>query len=395
MSIFHLPDLGEGLPDAEIHQWHIKEGDKVETDQLLVSMETAKAVVDVPAPNSGIIKKLYGKQGDTINTGDPLIEFENDVTESKKSNGKAAVSTAAPSSAATVAGSIEVGNTVLKESAMGITPASTQSHGIKTLPVIRQLATRLNIDLNNITPTGAAGNITLDDFANAMKQIMRSTTVSSKTKLEGEVELLKGVRKAMAQSMSQSHAEVVPVTIMDEADIHAWSKGTDITARIIRAIITACKAEPALNALYDGERMGRQLQPHVNLGLALDSGDGLFVPVIKEADTLDDKRLREFINRFKQEVASRSISPKELTGGTITLSNFGMFAGRFANPVIVPPMVAIIGAGRLREIFVPVNGKPECHRVMPLSVSFDHRAATGGEATRFLAAMIEDLQKEK
>jgi pyruvate dehydrogenase E2 component (dihydrolipoamide acetyltransferase) len=393
MSIFKLPDLGEGLPDAEIHEWHIKEGDTVAVDQLLVSMETAKAVVDVPAPHAGVIKKLYGKVGDTINTGAPLLEYEEDASST-------ATIKSAPS-AATVAGSIEVGDTVLKESAMGITPMSHTTHHTQTLPAIRLLAKRLGISLDQIRGSGPQGHITLDDFATAIEAAWPNKAGAAAsarpihTKVAGDVEPLKGVRKAMAQAMAQSHAEVVPVTILDEADLHAWPKGTDISVRLIRAIVAACKAEPALNAYFDTERQGRQLHKHVHLGLALDSEEGLFVPVIREADTATPEDLRETINRFKVEVGNRSISPKELTGATISLSNFGMIAGRFANPIIVPPMVAIIAAGRLREILVPnKEGTPEVHRVMPLSLSFDHRAATGGEATRFLGAMIKDLESK-
>jgi len=393
MSIFKLPDLGEGLPDAEIHEWHVKEGDVVAVDQLLVSMETAKAVVDVPAPQGGTIKKLYGAPGDVIQTGQPLVEFES----------TGAVATPSPSteenshSAATVAGRIEVGNTILQENAMGISQSvGEEAQGLKTLPLLRLLATRLGIDIHGI-PTSHPRRLTLEDFARFLKQSMGHSKTSfetphEKTTVPGEVTPLRGVRKLMAQSMAKSHEEVVPVTIMDEADLHAWPQGTDITVRLIRAIIKACEEEPALNAYFDGARLGTQRHEAVHLGIALDAGDGLFVPVIRDANTQSPESLRNTLNRFKEEVKNRSISPQELLGPTITLSNFGMFAGRFANPIIVPPMVAIIAAGRLREAVVPFQGKPAIHRVLPLSLTFDHRAATGGEATRFLGILIKDLE---
>jgi pyruvate dehydrogenase E2 component (dihydrolipoamide acetyltransferase) len=182
------------------------------------------------------------------------------------------------------------------------------------------------------------------------------------------------------------------VTIVDDADLQNWSPETDITLRVIRAVTRACYAEPSLNAWYDGQQMVRQLHQHVNLGLAIDSPDGLFVPVIKNTQELQPSEIRTIINQYKAQTKDRTLPPENFRDGTITLSNFGNFAGRYANPVVVPPTVAIIGAGRIRDEVVAENGSVEIHRILPISLTFDHRAATGGEATRFLAALIADLQ---
>lgn len=374
MKTFRLPDLGEGLQEAEIREWYIKEGDTVKVDQPMVAMETAKAVVDVPAPRSGKIFKLHGKNGDTINTGAPLVEFEDG--EDAPTGGKG-----------TVVGNLEVGSTVIEESATGIKPRTITSTTIKAIPAIRALAKKLNVDLSTVTATGPGGQITAEDVERAVGRAQHATP------LQSGYESIKGVRRAMAAAMSQSHAEVVPVTIMDDADIHAWPQGTDITLRVVHAIITACKAEPALNAWFDGKAMARKLHDEIHLGLAMDSADGLFVPVLKNITQQKPEALRATINRFKEEVKTRTIPQDDLKGSTIVLSNVGIFAGRYANPIIVPPTVAIIATGRIHDEVVAHEGKPTVHRMLPLSLSIDHRAITGGEAARFLAAMIQDLQK--
>lgn len=381
MTIFNLPDLGEGLPDAEIHEWHVKVGDKVTTDQLLVSMETAKAVVDVPSPQDGIITKLYGNPGDIIETGSPLIAFEAVAVASEKP---------APAKAqggATVAGSIEVGDKVIKENATGVTPTNTEK-SLQILPAHRAMAKQLKVDLSRVTPTGKKGEITLEDIMAAAK--IEGNTAPA---VEGDAVPLRGVRRSMAQAMAMAHKNVVPVTLSDEADIHQWPEGTDITARVIRAITKACEAEPSLNAHFDGEALARVLKKEVNLGLAMDSPDGLFVPVIKNAQALSLKDIRKQIDDFKPKVKDRTIPASDLQGATISLSNFGNFAGRYANPIVVPPMVAIVGTGKLRDQVVAYEGKMAIHRCIPLSVTIDHRAVTGGEVARFLKALIDDLEK--
>lgn len=202
---------------------------------------------------------------------------------------------------------------------------------------------------------------------------------------------LKGVRRNMARVMADALAKVVPTTLNDDADIHAWRAGEDVSIRLLRAITVACKAVPALNAWFDGENLTRTLHERVDIGVAVDTVDGLFVPALRGADALHAAGLRAALDDLMRQVRDRSIPPSELTGYTISLSNFGVFAGRYATPIVVPPTVAIVAAGKLRFEAVPVIGGIEAHRVIPLSLTFDHRACTGGEAARFLKAMLEDL----
>jgi pyruvate dehydrogenase E2 component (dihydrolipoamide acetyltransferase) len=208
----------------------------------------------------------------------------------------------------------------------------------------------------------------------------------------GPLEPLRGVRRAMALRMAHAHAEVVPATVIDEADVESWLNGRDVTVRLVRAIVAGCAAEPALNAWYDSQGQGRRLHGKIDLGIAVDTPDGLFVPVLRDVANRDPADLRRGLDRMKADIRARTIPPEELKGATITLSNFGTVAGRYAAPVVVPPQVAILSTGRIEPRPVAVDGRVQVHRLMPLSLTIDHRVVTGGEAARFLASVIADLE---
>jgi pyruvate dehydrogenase E2 component (dihydrolipoamide acetyltransferase) len=461
-KVFHLPDLGEGLPDAEIVNWLVNEGDTVKTDQPMVEMETAKAVVEVPSPFDGVITQFHGQPGDIIKTGAALVSFGGVATDT---NALEADAEEQREDSGTVVGKIESSNVVSTErttsvagSKNKITPvikalarklkvnldvvtatgkdnlvtqadvkkaaqdgntattaatsnaplpvaSNTQSPlSFKASPAVRALAGRLGVNLADCKASGRKGSITRDDVSAASKKPATST-VSSMTQLNvparpvaptvnisGKPEPVRGARRAMAQAMAASHANVVPVTLMDDASISHWPKGTDATARMLRALAYACKVEPALNASFDGESMEKTLHPQVHVGIAVDTPAGLYVPVIKHADSTAGPQLREELNRLISSIADKSIKPSELMGGTISLSNFGTIAGRYGTPVVTLPQVAILGTGRYRDELKLTDIGISKQRMLPLSLSFDHRACTGGEGARFLAAVIEDLQ---
>ena len=363
MTIFKLPDLGEGLQEAEIVTWHVKAGDTVAVDQPLASVETAKAIVDIPSPYAGKIVKLYGNERDVARVGQPLVAFEGGDDDT-----------------GTVVGKVEVGQKVMADAPTAATPLA---HGIKATPAVRAMARKLNIDLAMVTPTGADGMITAND-------VQRASRILSEI---GPQELLRGVRKVMAQSMTLAHAEVASATLMDDADIDSWAAGGNIMLRLIRALVAACRAEPALNAWYDSQAVGRRLLKNVDIGIAVDTPDGLLVPVLRNVETRAPDNLMSALTKLIQDTRERKVPPEDLRANTITLSNFGPIAGRYASPIVLPPTVAIVGAGRVRKEVVAVDDKPAVHRVLPLSVTFDHRAVTGGEAGRFMAAMVADLQR--
>ncbi len=373
MKLFKLPDLGEGLQEAEIVQWHVQEGDEVEADSPLVSLETAKAVVEVPAPWSGRVSRLFGQPGDLINTGDSLVAFDI-AGESAKPP---------PADSGTVVGKIERGEEVLRESAQ--TAHGERNSGVRATPAVRALARRLEVELEMVTPSGPNGSITSAD-------VQRVAKILSEV---GPMERLRGVRRAMARTMTQAHREVVAVTVTDDVDIDSWSEETDTTLRLIRAIVLACRAEPSLNAWYDSHAMGRRILQKIDLGIAVDTPDGLFAPVLRNVGQRDDADLRIGLENLKAAVRARSIPPEELRGATVTLSNFGTIAGRYATPIVVPPTVAIVGVGKRYDGVVASGSDPAVHSILPLSITFDHRCVTGGEAARFLAVLGEDLRRSE
>lgn len=381
MNIFKLPDLGEGLMEVELLEWHVAPGELVKEDQPLLSVETAKAIVDIPSPVSGKVVRCYGEAGDILHVGDPVVEFEPEVTVSDSAaEGPKDKDSSNKPDAGSVVGRVESSGQVLREE----TPTGTRvASGVKVSPAVRALARQMDVDLSVVTPSGQGGVITSEDVQRVAKILAEV----------GPLVPLRGVRRAMAQSMSKAAAEVVSVTVCDDADIHAWAEDEDTTVRLIRALVAGCKNEPSLNAWYDSHSMGRRLIEKIDLGIALDTPDGLFVPVLRDVGHAESKALRARIEVMKQDVRSRRIPPEELRGHTITLSNFGSFGGRYADPVVLPPTVAILGAGKMREEVVAFEGAPAIHRIIPLSLTFDHRAVTGGEATRFLMTVIEDLGK--
>jgi pyruvate dehydrogenase E2 component (dihydrolipoamide acetyltransferase) len=384
MTTFNLPDLGEGLPEAEIVSWHVAEGDSVKTDDLLVSVETAKAVVEVPSPYTGVIEKLYASAGDIVETGAPLVEFTD-----------ATVGATAPEpAAATVVGNVPTGGEVLKETAIAGGSRRQKKGRIKATPSVRTQAKRLGIDLGEITPTGKNGQITVADLeAFAAKGKIQARSRSARPKaIAGRSDQLRGPRRAMAQSMSKFRDEVALCTLFDDADIDDWINKRNITARILRSIVAGCVAEPGLNGFYDAETMIHATESRVDIAMAVDTEDGLIVPVVRNVEAMSLGDIRAAVDNIAQATRNRTVAPQDMVNYTFTLSNFGTMAGRYATPLMVPPTVGILGTGKLRHDVVAVMGGIEVHRRIPLSLSFDHRCITGGEAARFLAAVIQDLE---
>ncbi len=413
MKTFNLPDLGEGLQEAEIVSWHVKEGDTVKVDQPLLSVETAKAVVDVPSPWAGRIAKLHGKAGDIIPTHSALVDFDIEggtatpaakpaaapVPEAKKSQ-------PIEEDSGTVVGAVPTSNAVVAETAIIRKKQKKDPARVKALPSVRILAKQMGVDLTDIEPTGKNDTVTAEDVrgaAGGRSAAVAPTSATHSAKWDipkprsdvkyGVAEPLRGPRRAMHASMTRSRSEVAECTLFDDADIHNWQPGQDITVRIVRAIVAGCRAEPELNAWYDGEKLERTIHERVDLAMAVDTPDGLIVPILRRVEAKNAQQLRDDLNRIKEATRNRSVSPADMKDPTITLSNFGMMAGRYATPVVVPPQVAILGTGGLRHDVVPVMGGIEVHKRVPLSITFDHRCITGGTACRWLAAVIKDLEK--
>jgi pyruvate dehydrogenase E2 component (dihydrolipoamide acetyltransferase) len=354
MSTFALPDLGEGLQEAEIVSWHVTEGDHVVVDQPLVAVETEKAVVEVPSPQAGHIAKLFAKVGERVKVGAPLVEFEE--------------------------GPHAETGAIVGELSGAFEP--NKARRPQATPAVRARARELGIDLARVAPTGIGGTISLADVQ----------TAASRSIVDSIPGALRGARRTMASHMALAWREVAHATLHDKADIEAWPATEDVTCRLVRSLIAGCKNEPGLNASFDAASLSLRENPTVDVGLAIDSPEGLFVPVLRDAANGTAQDWRRRIDAFKRAVAERSLMPADLRRPTITLSNFGTIAGSHAALIVMPPQVAILGAGRIAAGSIrAADGSIALHSALPLSLTFDHRAVTGGMAARFLQSVIADL----
>lgn len=354
MSIFHLPDLGEGLAEATVVRWHVAEGDDVQAEQLLVSVETAKAVVDVPSPQSGHIVALLAAAGDTVPTHAPLVEF---------ADTKPAMAGAAP---VADAGSV-VGNLPASDRKVGSTGFLIGRH--------RHTEARLQQSPRRRVPRSPVS--TLPEPAPAL--------------FDGG-ESLEPMRRAMAENLARAQRDVVPVTLFGEAVIAPGAQG-GVTARLVLAIVAAARAEPALNAWYDGQRQMRRLHDAVHVGIAVDTTHGLYAPVLHHAEALALDEVAPQVSELRQAAEEYRLTEDMQTGATLTLSNFGSLAGTFATPLVIPPQVAILGSGHAHAgVRLDRDNQPVGTVLLPLSLTVDHRVVTGGEAARFLAAVIAALE---
>ena len=367
MNPFCLPDLGEGLKEAELVAWHVAEGDHVVADQPLVSVETEKAVVEIPSPQSGRIEKLLAKPGEHVQVGAPLLAFEEGIHPDT----------------GTVVGSLAAPPDVPRPM-----PASRNQAGrpavVQAAPAVRARARQLGVDLSTVTASGPGGTITIRDVEAAVP------TEAATAEAPGDA--LRGARRAMALNMARAGREVVPATLHDEADVEAWSSA-DVTVRLIRALIAGCDLRatpqcqlPLQHLVAAAQSAGRSRACDRRPGRSFRAGAARCRPLRRGRLAAADRRVQASRRRTQP-------GPGGLRDPTITLSNFGTIAGQHAALVIVPPQVAIVGAGRIIDRPVRTDAGLGLHRMLRLSLTFDHRAVTGGDAARFLRAAIADLEK--
>ena len=375
MKAFHFPDLGEGLHEAQIVEWHVAEGDEVAADAPLLSVETDKAVTEVPAPWKGRIAKLCAAVGDTIHVGDEVVRYE---------GGERAQATAATAQQ--------------QGPAPAEAPArrpSAHAKRVRAMPAVRILIAELGLDLAGLAGSGPDGTILARDLAGLLRTrgggSNRPSQIAGSAVDDAGWRPLSGVRRSMALNMERSRAEVVPATVHEEADVSAWTKGTDVTVRLVRALAAGIAAEPALNGWFDGVR-GRKLEEQLHLGIAVDIADGLIVPVLRDAVALQSGQLRGELDRLIEGARRRTLAPGDLMGATMTLTNYGMIAGLHATPVVMPPQIAILGSGQIAARPSSGGDGPRLAHILPLSLTYDHRCVTGGEAARFLRAAIASLE---
>ncbi len=370
---FLLPDLGEGLTEAEIVTWLVGPGDRVVAGQPLVAVETDKAVVEIPSPQSGRIARLGAIVGEHLAVGAALVEFEAD-------------------SACTDTGVLVGQLSGERDSPAPRTRTAPKPPGpdrsvtvtVKASPAARKKASELGIDIGTVAGSGPDGVIQLADVVASRSR--------EAVDAHGE-QVLHGVRRAMARRMADAHRRVVPASVTDVADIHDWQSSRPLP-RLIRAVVAACREAPHLHAAFDDEQELLTPLTQIDLGVAMETDDGLFVPVLRDAGQYRNAAdIEGALDTLTATVRNRAVTQEQMRGQSITLSNYGAVGGRFATMVVVPPQVAIVGAGRIFEHIALVSGAAVARRTLPLSLTFDHRVVTGVEACRFMNAMIDDLRR--
>ncbi|BCR06073.1 dihydrolipoamide acetyltransferase component of pyruvate dehydrogenase complex [Desulfuromonas versatilis] len=384
MFEFKFPDVGEGIAEGEIVRWLVAVGDRVKAHQPIVEMETDKAVVELPAPVGGTVRELRGAEGDTIQVGEVLAVIEEE----------AAAQPERPA-ALGVVGQLEV--------AEEPPPAEAEPEApVAVLPADRKLAEELGVDLVGVKPSGPRGRITAEDIRAA------AGAGEARTEAPREPERipLKGVRKVMARSMVASHSSAVHVTIMERADALALrelrqrerklveSRGLKLTylPLVVKALTLVLERYPLLNSSLDEQAGQVVLHREINIGFAVDTPDGLLVPVVRRARHMSILELAGALLDLSERARQRKITPAELKGGTFTVTNYGAIGGLWGTPIINPPEAAILGIGRIEEAPVVREGQVVARPVVPLSLTFDHRIIDGATAQRFFNALIEHIE---
>ncbi len=414
--IFKFPDIGEGLEEGTIVEWHVEKGQRVKMGDSLVTMETDKVVTAIPSPRDGVIAAKFGKVGETIHVGSALVEIDIAGVEGEAAVEEAAKTEAVNEEGAGVVGTLEVAgnNAVLSASKEGVeTSSATLSRSQKVLatPVARALAKDSGLDINNVKGTGPAGRVTKDD-------ILRELSDSSKSKISSknspvndkavlteplvEIEPLSQIRKTIAKNMIQSKHNAAHMTVFEEVEISELDKvrkrykevysqsGVKLTylAFIIKATALSLKKFRALNAEMDMERGNMIYKKYYNIGIAIDTAKGLVVPVIRNADKLTIKEIALEIQNFSDKAKDGKLTLDDMKDGTFTITSYGSIGGLFAVPVINYPQAGILGIGRIDKKPVVKGENVVPGFVLPLSLSVDHRIADGGETARFINTIM-------
>ena len=362
MTQFMLPDLGEGLAEAIIRQWHVAEGDHIALDAPMVTVETAKATVEVPSPQDGTIEKIHALPGATVQTGAVIVTYTSKVQAS-----------------ATVVGTLEESQTIVEENPLGVAVATGTRSSIKAMPAARVYAKKHHIDLADVTASNGK-SITLEDIQQYQASQQQSASRQQ-------------ITNTMCHIMEQSKQQVVPATLQDALTI-PWYGTEDISVRIIQSIIKAISEVPKINAHF--EPISKQLIPIQApvLGIAVQTEDGLFLPTLSGLDKHhDSKTIRAALDTIKSKAQQVAFTREDMQSPSIIFSNIGSVAGRYATPVVVPPSVAIIATGKVYTECQMIEGVLSPVFVLPVSISFDHRGLTGAEVALFMRAMAEDLAR--
>lgn len=371
---FVLPDLGEGIAEGEIRRWLVKEGDAVNEHQAVLEVETDKAVVEVPSPKKGFVQKIHKLEGEIAKVGDVLLTISEKLEEKKE-----------------------------EKKSFGVVGTLPEAEEVLATPAVRNLAKRLGVNIEKIKGTGPLGRITEDDVTKASGGAKEVTKDQ-----HGSIERvpIKGVRRSIAKNLLASMRTAAFVTGMDDADVSAlWrlrekekkvalAKGIKLTFLpfFMKAAQHALKVHPMLNASVDESGEEVVVKKYFNIGVAVDTPEGLMVPVVKDVDKKTILELAKELQELSVKAKERKVKLEELKGSSFTISNFGSFGGTYATPIINYPDVAILGTGKISDRPWVKDGQIVIRKVLSLSLTFDHRVVDGAEAAQFLNKIVQYLE---
>jgi pyruvate dehydrogenase E2 component (dihydrolipoamide acetyltransferase) len=430
-SHFLLPDLGEGVHEAELLAWRVKPGQFVKEMDILADMETDKAVVEVPSPWSGTIKELCAKEGDICRVGNVLVRYEvADAAPAAKPSAPAAAPAALKSAApaakdedqgtvvGSVGGTLTVSDRFARRAPEHVAQQAKPRKALAT-PAVRRIARELKVDINRVEGTGRGGRVTASDVERASGLVGRASVPPSGPRAapasapvampavsgDGIAARIpfRGVRRKIAQALDLSVKTAVHFTVVDEADVTALDRKRKEYQTVLGRklsllpfiMLAACKAlrkHPSLNGIVDDPNEEILVKSVINLGCAVDTDHGLMVPVIHNADQRSIVQLADAVKDLAAKCHNRTIAREEMSGGTFTITNVGSYGGMFATPIINYPEIAILAAGRAKEKVLVRNGQFYAGLVLPLSLSCDHRVVDGAEGARYLNTVVKLLE---
>lgn len=404
---FKFPDVGEGITEGTIVKWKVKQGEKVNSDQILAEVETDKAVVEIPSPKKGTILKLYHKEGETINVGETLavIGQKGEKVPEKK---------IAAHYTGSVVGFLPEAKEGEKKTTKKKSVSEPEEAKVMASPLIRKLAKMMGVDLTTITGTGPGGRIIEQDVKNAV-QIKKPATVKPAFKKTKKYDFfgyvdhvpLKGIKKITAEKMMKAVTNSALLTHHDHVDVteldnvrkiekeKAAKKGVHLTYLpfIIKATLKAIKKHPFVASSMEGDEI--IVKKYYNIGVAIDTPDGLIVPVIKGVDQKKLYELANEVNKYVEKAKTRKIDLMDLKGGVFTITNIGVIGSTYFTPIVNYPESCILGTGRIEDQAKVIDGKIVIRKVMPISFTYDHRVIDGAEAARFMNDLKELLEKPK
>lgn len=387
--VFHLPDLGEGLEEAEISSWLVAEGDEVALNQPLVEVETAKAVVEIPAPIAGRVLRLHAAAGETVRVGEPLVTFE-------------AEEAGGPELRPRGPGAAPPHTTAPPASRAPRRPSPSAPARPPATPAVRALARQLGVDLARVRGTGPGGRITREDVEAAARTAPETDAAAGaeiQVEIEAEVEVLpiSPVRRAIAENLTRVIREVPQVTTWRTVDATALEAfraelGLSPLPIVVRALAEVCRDHPWLNGSYRADLGEIHLHRRVHVGIATDTERGLLVPVVRDVGALGIWEVAAEIGRLAEAARAGRLAPADMAGGTITVTNTGSYGSEAGTPILNPPQAAILALGVIEPRALVVEGRAEPRPACTLSLTFDHRLLDGATAGRALGALVELLE---